>query len=109
MTTYNKLVRDRIPETLEKSGETFDVETLNHDRFIVELRKKLQEEFVEYQDAASDEEAIRALAGMLEAIHALADVHDANFEDVEAARKRLADEYGGYKDKLFLKDVEDSF
>lgn len=107
MPTYNKLVRDRIPEIIEKSGKKFTVETLNHDRYILELKKKLTEELNEYQEAPNDEEALEELADMLELIYCLADVHGASFEELEQIRKKKADKRGGFKEKHFLIEVED--
>lgn len=107
MTTYNKLVRDRIPELLEKEGKTFTVETLNHDRFILELKKKLNEELMEYQNAANHEESLEELADMLELIHALAKIHGASADEVEQLRLKKASENGGFDEKFYLVDVED--
>lgn len=107
MSTYNKLVRDRIPEMLERAGNKFEVETLNQDRFILELRKKLKEEVMEYQEAATDEEALEELADLLEVIRNLTDVHQSTFEELEQIRKDKAAENGGFEEKLFLMEVED--
>jgi len=107
MPTYNKLVRDRIPETLEKSCKKFKVETLNHDRYILELKKKLNEELVEYQDAATNEEALEELADILEVIHSLAPVHKSTVEELEQIRANKAAEQGRFEDKIFLSEVED--
>ena len=46
--TYNKLVRDRIPEIIEKSGNKCIVETLSDEEYIEMLDKKLDEELAEY-------------------------------------------------------------
>ena len=107
MPTYKKLVRDRIPEIIKKSGKKFTVETLNHARYILELKNKLTEELGEYQEAPNDEEALEELADMLELIYCLADVHGASIEELEQIRKDKAEKRGGFKEKLFLIEVED--
>ena len=107
MSTYNKLIRDRIPETLEQSGKKFTVETLNHDRYILELKKKLNDEIVEYQDAATNEEALEELADMLEVIYSLTAVHKSSVEELEKIRANKAAERGSFEDKLYLSEVED--
>lgn len=108
MSTYNKLVRDRIPEMLNQAGNKFKVETLNQDRFILELRKKLKEEVMEYQEAATDEEALEELADLLEVIHSLASIHQSTFEELEQIRKDKTAERGGFEEKVFLLEVEDN-
>ncbi|MFD1606164.1 phosphoribosyl-ATP pyrophosphohydrolase [Oceanobacillus luteolus] len=107
MTTYNKLVRDRIPEILDEAGKKYNVETLNHDRYILELRKKLMEELSEYQEAANDEESLGELADILEVIYALTEVHGESFEKLEQLRKQKAEENGAFADKVYLMDVEE--
>ncbi len=37
---YNKLVRDRIPEIIEKTGKTCRARILNEKEYIEEIRKK---------------------------------------------------------------------
>ena len=46
---YNKLVRDKIPEIIEKSGKTCTVETLADEKYIAMLDAKLNEELAEYE------------------------------------------------------------
>lgn len=107
MTTYNKLVRDGIPAILEQNGQAFNTETLNQDRYIMELKKKLNEEVMEYQDAANDEDALEELADILEVMQALVGIHDTTMEDVEKRRAKKAEEYGGFEEKIYLVDVEE--
>lgn len=106
MKTYNKLVRDRIPTLLEQEGKKFEVETLNHDRYIMELKKKLSEELMEYQEASSNEEAIEELADLLELIHSLAPIHKSTFEEIEQMRIKRAEELGRFDEKQFLLEAE---
>lgn len=46
---YNKLIRDRIPEIIEKSGKKAIVETLNESDYINFLKAKLEEELEEFK------------------------------------------------------------
>ncbi|WP_175639281.1 nucleoside triphosphate pyrophosphohydrolase [Metabacillus schmidteae] len=107
MPTYNKLVRDKIPEIIEASGKEFRTKQLNEDEYIKELRTKLDEEIIEYQEANTDEQALEELADVLEIIHSLAVVHGSNFEAVEEIRKAKQIKRGGFQEKIFLIDVED--
>lgn len=107
MPTYNKLVRDRIPEIIEGTGKRYSTKTLNKSEFIKELRRKSLEELEEYMNADNHEEALEELADLLEIIHALAETHGASIEKVEELRKQKAEERGGFKEKILLIDVED--
>lgn len=107
MPTYNKLVRDRIPEIIERSGKKYTTRVLDQTEYIKELKKKSFEELEEYTNAENDEEALEEIADLLEIIHALAETHGALIEKVEELRKQKAEERGGFKEKIFLIEVED--
>ncbi len=107
MPVYNKLVRDRIPEVIEKTGKNFTTRILGNEEYIKELKTKSYEELNEYINAKNDKDAIEELADLLEIIHALAECHGTNIEQVEQVRKEKAEKRGGFKDKIFLIEVED--
>ncbi len=44
MKTYNKLIRDKIPEIIEKEGTAFKMRVMDDAEYKVELLKKLLEE-----------------------------------------------------------------
>ncbi|OMD39461.1 nucleoside triphosphate pyrophosphohydrolase [Paenibacillus odorifer] len=106
MPVYRKLVRDGIPNLITAQGEKYRVRTLEPKEYITELRKKLKEESEEYFQAASDEEALEELADMLEVIQALAETHGSNSAELEKLRAEKAERRGGFKDRIFLIDVE---
>ena len=107
MPIYNKLVRDRIPEIIESTGKTFSTRVLDEQEYIKELKKKSFEELQEYIEADNREDAIEELADVLEIMHALAACHGASMEDIEAVRQKKAEKRGGFKEKIFLVEVED--
>ncbi|MDZ5471407.1 nucleoside triphosphate pyrophosphohydrolase [Bacillus sp. 31A1R] len=107
MPVYNKLVRDRIPEIIEKSGKRFTTSILNESEFLYELRKKSQEELEEYLNATTGEEALGELADLLEILHALAESHGSSIDEVDEFRKKKAEKRGGFKDRIYLLEVED--
>lgn len=41
MLIYNKLVRDKIPEIIEKAGKSFNIKTLEMNRYKEELKTVL--------------------------------------------------------------------
>lgn len=99
--TYNKLVRDRIPEIIEKDGKTCETEVLSDDDYLVMLDAKLDEELTEYHKDKNIEE----LADLMEVIYAVAEARGYSIEQLEAVRKEKAEKRGAFKDKIFLKTV----
>jgi predicted house-cleaning noncanonical NTP pyrophosphatase (MazG superfamily) len=107
MPTYNKLVRDKIPQIIENNGEKFTAKVLNDEDYIKFLKIKAYEELDEYSAAETDEEAVEELADLLEVIQTLAKHHGSSIEEVEAVRKDKAEKRGGFQQKLFLIEIED--
>ncbi|WEG18931.1 nucleoside triphosphate pyrophosphohydrolase [Alkalihalophilus pseudofirmus] len=107
MPTYNKLIRDRIPQIIEKSGKNYRTETLDAERFEQELRLKLKEEMNEVLNANSREEILGELADLVEVIHALGDLYQLSPEEIEAQRRLKFEERGGFEKRIYLVDVED--
>jgi predicted house-cleaning noncanonical NTP pyrophosphatase (MazG superfamily) len=108
MPIYNKLVRDRIPEVITRNGKKCSTRILDNEEYLVELKKKSFEELEEYVKTQTDEEAIEELADILEILHALAKVHGSTMREVDEIRKSKAEKRGGFRDKVFLIEVEDS-
>lgn len=97
MTTYNKLVRDKIPEILDKKNISYEKRIASDDEYKLELIKKLAEETNEFQKNSSVEE----LADVLEVIQALRGLTEfSNLEDIRM-QKRM--ERGGFDGKIILK------
>ena len=90
--SYNKLVRDRIPEIIAADGKRCTVETLSDEEYLLLLDHKLDEELAEYQESKSLEE----LVDLLEVIRA---VVRARGWSMEAAER------GGFEKKILLKEV----
>lgn len=107
MPTYNKLVRDAIPEVIAKTGKEFSTRILSEDEYRVELKKKLGEELDEYHAANSNEEAVEELADILELLHAATKIHGSSVEELENIRKAKAEKRGGFEKRIFLIEVED--
>jgi predicted house-cleaning noncanonical NTP pyrophosphatase (MazG superfamily) len=107
MPIYNKLVRDRIPEIIESTGKKFSTRILNNEEYITELKNKSFEELQEYVQTTNNEDAVEELADLLEIIHALAEYHGSSIQLIEEVRKEKAEKRGGFKEKIFLLEVED--
>ena len=101
MPVYNKLVRDKIPEIIEKSGKKCIIETMDKKTYLDSLDNKLYEELAEYQQDKSIEE----LEDLLEVIYAVASARGYSIEELEWIRAEKAEKRGGFKDRIWLKEV----
>lgn len=99
--TYNKLVRDRIPEIIEASGKTCTTEILSDADHLKMLDAKLDEELVEYHADQNLEE----LADLLEVIYACAAARGSSVQELEQIRREKATKRGGFEEKILLKEV----
>jgi len=102
-TIHDKLVRDRIPEIIEKDGKTCEVEVLSDDSYLRALQKKLREELQEYESSGQPVE----LADMLEVIYAIGEVMGLEPAALEAIRRQKRADRGGFDQRLFLRWVEE--
>ncbi|QGH33602.1 phosphoribosyl-ATP pyrophosphohydrolase [Gracilibacillus salitolerans] len=107
MPTYNKLVRDKIPEILEKNNLAYRLKHLDKDQFHTAIQEKFQEEWTEYQQAVNNEEAVEELADLLEVIFAMTEIHGRTKEELLAVRQRKFIDRGGFYQKCYLLEVED--
>ena len=98
---YNKLVRDLIPEIIEKAGKRSVYTVLNEHECLKMLENKLDEETAEYHASKNVEE----LADILEVIYALAESSGCSADELERIRAQKAQERGGFRKRLFLKKV----
>ena len=98
---YNKLVRDRIPEIIETSGNTCVTEILSDEDYLKMLDAKLDEELAEYHADQNIEE----LADLMEVIWACAVARGYSVEELEQVRAEKATKRGGFEMKILLKEV----
>lgn len=104
---YNKLVRDRIPEIIRMSGKSFNTRQLTSTEYIKELKNKALEELNELMNSETKQEAGEELADLLEVIHSLTFYHGYSFNEIEAIRQQKAEARGGFKNRIYLVNVED--
>lgn len=108
MPTYNKLVRDRIPEIISRNGSVSNTRILDETEYKTELRNKLVEELNEYLEATDDQSAMEELSDILELLHALTAIHGSTVEQLEILRADKAEKRGGFKERIYLIDVQDA-
>ena len=102
--TYNKLVRDKVPETIMRRGGFPKTVLLDDTDYFEALNQKLTEEVDEYLENYNVEE----LADILEVIYALLKYKNICLEDFESMRLRKQKERGGFDKRILLVEVEDA-
>ncbi len=103
MKIHNKLVRDKIPVIIKNDGKTCVTHVLSDEEYIAALETKLNEEVIEYQVDKNLEE----MADVLEVLQAICVARGYRLEELEAMRKKKADERGGFENRIFLEYVEE--
>ena len=98
---YDKLVRDKIPEIIEKSGKQCEIEILSDEKYLEMIDKKLYEELAEYHEDQNIEE----LADLMEVIYAAAEARGYSVEELEAVRLAKVEKRGTFKEKTLLREV----
>lgn len=108
MPTYNKLIRNKIPQIIKSNGKKPTTRILNEDEYIEELCKKTQEELTEYLEADTTEHKLEELSDLLELINALAQHEGTTLKEINNIRKKKAKERGGFSNRVFLIEVTDN-
>ena len=97
-----KLVRDKIPSLIEKSGKTPRIRILEEAEYRKCLEAKLDEEVAEFHADRNAEE----LADILEVVYALAESIGCTREELLACYEKKHAERGGFQERVFLMGKE---
>ena len=101
MKSFNKLVRDKIPEIIKADGKECETRVLDDKEYLLSLNKKLDEELREYYET----ESIDELADMAEVIFAIVEQYGMNIQEFERLRLSKREKRGGFDQKLFLMNI----
>jgi len=105
---YNKLIRDKIPEIIEKSGSKYSIRILDNEEYKKELLKKITEEAQEVLETGGDKkELAREVGDILEIVNYLIEAFEIDREQIEKVRQEKKQSRGGFDKKLFLEYTED--
>ena len=98
---YDKLVRDRIPEIIEKDGKKAVKRRLNDEEYKIYLEKKLDEEVAEFHESKSIDE----IADILEVVFAIGRAYGYYPEAIYARRMKKGVERGFFTQKILLEEI----
>ena len=96
--SFNKLVRDKIPQMIESKGEKPVIRILDEEEYLTGLETKLKEEVSEYLESRELEE----LADIMEVVCALSVANGHSIEELQSAYQKKHDERGGFSKRIFL-------
>jgi predicted house-cleaning noncanonical NTP pyrophosphatase (MazG superfamily) len=103
---YEKLVRDRIPEIIERAGKTATWRELRDGEFHVALKAKALEEAQELFDA-TDDALLSELAELEEVVEAILTAYGYSRDELDAVRETKNEDRGAFTRGLFLESVSD--
>ncbi len=102
--TYNKLVRDRIPENIDSEpGRKSQYRILDDTEYLKELNRKILEEANEF----IEENSIEELGDLMEVINAIMKLKGCSMEEVNKVMKSKAEKKGAFDNKIFLEYVDE--
>ena len=104
MKVYNKLVRDKILDIIEKNeGKKPNFRILNSTDYLSELNIKLQEELKEYLESGEVEE----LADLEEVLRAILFLKNVSYEEFENIRIEKVKKRGAFEKRIYLESLDD--
>jgi len=95
--TYHKLVRDKIPDILDRKGVPYEKEIAEGEELRTWLIHKLKEEFDEF----NNDESVEELADLLEVIKGLEMLPE--YKHLESVRLTKKEDRGGFEQGIILK------
>lgn len=102
---HNKLVRDNIPEIIEKAGKECKIRILDDDEFVIELKKKLCEEAIEVLETNSKKELIEEIGDVLEIIDTIKKFCNICNNELMTIKNNKIKKNGAFEKRLFLEYV----
>jgi len=100
--TYNKLVRDKIPDIIAADNLLAETKILTDEELIIELKKKIIEESAEFIEAKNTDDVVVELADLKEVELALMKKLKINEELVEKVRQERRSKRGGFDKGIYL-------
>ena len=98
---YRKLVRDKIPAIIKRTGRRPVTRVLDDKEYVEQLLEKLCEEINEFDEDRNAEE----LADVVEVLMALANALGISQQELKKVRNKKALQRGTFQKRLFLEKV----
>lgn len=102
--TYNKLVRDKIPEEINcEKGRKATFRIMDDEEYVKELNRKLLEECNEF----IEENSVEELADVMEVVEAIMKLKNIQLDEVRKVQKNKRNKKGSFDEKIYLEYVEE--
>jgi predicted house-cleaning noncanonical NTP pyrophosphatase (MazG superfamily) len=102
-----KLVRDLVPEIIEKQGKIPICYRASDEEYKLFLKEKLKEEACEFLQAESRAESMEELADVLEVLDAIYVAYQFDKASLDDLKKDKNMKRGGFKQKIILDKIEE--
>ena len=96
-----KLIRDRVPEILDRRGVEFTTTVLDDADFARALRMKILEEAQEVADAETAADLVEELGDLYEVLMTLAKHEGLDEQDIRTRASAKRKTHGGFAGRLF--------
>ena len=100
--TFNKLVRDNIPDIIKKNDEVAVTRVLNSEEYRKELYKKLLEETNEVINAKTKNEVLEELADIYEVVRSISELENSDIDSIKNIAEQKKIKRGGFTKRIFL-------
>lgn len=100
MATYNKLVRDKIPEIIQAKGETAKTHVAYEEEYWEKLKEKFSEELEEFKK----DESLEEMADIFEVITAILEHKHWSIDRVIEIQKQKREKRGGFSKRIILEE-----
>ena len=102
--TYNKLVRDKIPDEIDSQpGRKSKYRILDDTEYLKELNRKILEEANEF----IEENSIEELGDLMEVINTIMKLKGYSIEEVNKVMKSKAEKKGAFDNRIFLEYIDE--
>jgi predicted house-cleaning noncanonical NTP pyrophosphatase (MazG superfamily) len=103
MNIHNKLVRDKIPEVLQRKGVAFAIHRLDQAQYRLALLEKLVEEAQEAREKVGDKERLLLeLSDVQEVLAAIIKEFGLDKAALDRLQRERWETRGGFEERLFL-------
>lgn len=99
---YPKLVRDRIPEMIERDGKVAVTHIAGQKEYVDFLLSKLVEEASELKEASSSDHQKEEIADVREVLAALQDALGFSQGEIQEVQTSKAEERAGFSGRIIL-------
>lgn len=103
---FGKLVRDKIPDLLQKKEIKVNSYSLEGEWYLEALKEKLVEEAKEVLESKNKKDLCEELGDIMEVIYSLYEAIGLKYEAVDGARIKKNVSKGIFEKKIFIESVE---